>query len=148
MGYTHYWYRKKIIDEDIFKNIVDDFKKLLNKTNIPTLLADWNGDGEPDIDYTEVRFNGKQPEDDHETFVFEQNMDIENKISKEGKYFVFCKTARKPYDIAVTTFLLIAKYYLGDDIKVSSDGIKEDWNEADVLVRHILKYDVLEEIDL
>lgn len=53
---------------------------------------------------------------------------------KEGKerglYFEFCKTAYKPYDLAVTIFLVIAKHYLGKRLLVSSDGEIQHWTEA------------------
>jgi hypothetical protein len=51
--------------------------------------------------------------------------------SKEiGRFFQFCKTAYKPYDLAVTVFLVIAKHYLGERLLVSSDGEIQHWTEA------------------
>lgn len=47
--------------------------------------------------------------------------------------FFFCKTARKPYDKAVTRCLLILKEYLKSDMILSSDGSfsdYEEWGEA------------------
>ncbi len=59
---------------------------------------------------------------------------------ENGKYFEFCKTAFKPYDWAVTAFLVIAKHHLGDKIIVSSDGEMEHWHEAMQLCQLELGY--------
>jgi len=58
---------------------------------------------------------------------------VYNDKEKVGKYFDFCKTAFKPYDWAVTAFLVIAKHYLGDRIIVRSDGTSANWQDARLL---------------
>ena len=59
MGYTHYWYRKKEIDGEIYDLIVKDFKKLLPLFKVLDIpLANGVGDGEPIINNDEVVFNG------------------------------------------------------------------------------------------
>jgi len=50
--------------------------------------------------------------------------------AKKKKHFGFCKTAFRPYDLAVNVFLIIAKHYLKDKIDVSSDGKMEHWMDA------------------
>jgi hypothetical protein len=57
-----------------------------------------------------------------------------------GKYFGFCKTAFKPYDWAVTAFLIIAKHYLGDRILVHSDGTSANWHDARLICQIELGY--------
>jgi hypothetical protein len=52
----------------------------------------------------------------------------------------FCKTARKPYDIAVTASLILAKKIFGDIIKVSSDGNWSDWESGQLLYESV--YDI------
>lgn len=86
----------------------------------------------------------------HETFSLEQKLDrprndIDDKIDKVlgGKSnltFTFTKTAFKPYDLAVNVCLIIAKHYLKDQIKISSDGTSENWEEGRQLVQHFLGY--------
>ena len=67
----------------------------------------------------------------HETFDFPLRMEPpEWQEPENGKWFEFCKTAFKPYDWAVTAFLVIAKHYLGDKIVISSDGAIELWYDA------------------
>ena len=57
-----------------------------------------------------------------------------------GKFFCCTKTAYKPYDLAVTVCLVIAKHHLGEDIIVSSDGHMENWHEAIQLCHKFLGY--------
>lgn len=79
----------------------------------------------------------------HESFVLEQTYKpySEHDTPKgNGKYFAFCKTAYKPYDLAVTAALIIAKKYLGQDIVVKSDGESKDWQDARLLCKKLLGY--------
>jgi hypothetical protein len=57
-----------------------------------------------------------------------------------GKYFDFCKTAFRPYDLAVTAFLVIAKQYLSERILVRSDGTMMHWMDAVKLCQNVLGY--------
>ena len=57
-----------------------------------------------------------------------------------GKHFECTKTAHKPYDLAVTACLVIAKHHLKDDIIIYSDGAMKNWYEAMVLCDHFLGY--------
>lgn len=52
----------------------------------------------------------------------------------------FCKTAFRPYDIAVTACLIILKHRLGDAITVQSDGEDAHWFDAKLLCDHTLGY--------
>lgn len=97
----------------------------------------------------------------HETFSLEQKLDstyemepkgeyagytnadgIKKKTpdNEVGKYFQCTKTAFKPYDLAVTVCLVIAKQHLGDQIVIHSDGDMENWHEAMQLCHHFLGY--------
>lgn len=81
-------------------------------------LFDLSGD-EDGILYTDefFGFNGDASKgEDHETFAFE--------IGHKG--FHFCKTARKPYDLAVCLCLLAIKFHL-KETKISSDGNSREW---------------------
>lgn len=55
-------------------------------------------------------------------------------------YFDFCKTAYKPYDLAVTAALVIAKHHLKDLIVVSTDGNDKDWFDARQMCQMLLGY--------
>jgi hypothetical protein len=58
----------------------------------------------------------------------------------EDGYFACTKTAYKPYDVAVTAFLILAKHHLGDAIKVSTDGEPKDWEDGRMLCEAVLGY--------
>jgi len=57
-----------------------------------------------------------------------------------GKYFQFCKTAFRPYDLAVTAFLVVAKHHLGERILVESDGMIAHWMDAIKICQNVLGY--------
>ena len=153
MGYTHYWNFQKN-PKDVkdgskkFAKAVELLKKCLAKVpaditvqdyeydwntntskpvtiHLPFKLAGGNGTGEPIITDTLVCFNGDAEKDhNHETcYLALDNDDYE---------FDFCKTARKPYDVAVCLTLLCFKKTFGDDFSYSSDGNEDDegWKMA------------------
>jgi hypothetical protein len=80
----------------------------------------------------------------HETFKLAQAMGTSHmglsRTLKNGKYFDFCKTAYKPYDLAVNVVLIIAKHYLGSRILVMSDGESKDWQDGRMLCQRFLGY--------
>ena len=73
------------------------------------------------------------PKDHHNYF---GSHPTENK--KKGWQFDFCKTAYKPYDLAVTSFLVIAKHYLKANLWISSDGETQHWADARILTQQVL----------
>lgn len=77
----------------------------------------------------------------HETLHFPKMLELEKWDKPENdRYFQFCKTAFKPYDLAVTAFLIIAKHYMGPALLVSSDGDDDEWADAVRLCEAILGY--------
>lgn len=141
MGYTHHWYRRKEIRQDVFDLILRDFKLAR-----PTLeeemgfkLADGFGsaDSVPQLDSLAIIFNGPSSEC-HETLYFPRTDD--EQMRPDGTVFGFTKTNRKTYDLAVTALLVIAKHHLGTDIKVSSDGDLPEWADAVLVTKKVLGY--------
>ena len=51
-----------------------------------------------------------------------------------------CKTAFKPYDVAVTAALLIAKHHWGEDIEIKSCGSDTQWWDAKLICQRVLGY--------
>jgi len=143
MGYTHYYYVSEKFDATLFKKVVDDFKKLLKPISDKAIvLANGMGEDEPIINYNEIVFNGLG-ELSHETFCLESKHEIQDwqKDMKKGELiFQFTKTARKPYDIAVTACLVIAKHHFGEKIRISSDGSNQEWNDGKKLCQKVLGY--------
>lgn len=64
-----------------------------------------------------------------------------------GWQFNFCKTAYKPYDLAVTSFLIIAKQHLKETISIKSDGETQHWADARVLCQQVFNYGIEFELD-
>jgi hypothetical protein len=74
----------------------------------------------------------------HETFHFPRVLDEDGYKGSDGRYFACCKTAYKPYDLAVTAFLILAKFHLKEKLEVHSDGEDRDWTDAATIIRKIL----------
>jgi hypothetical protein len=64
-----------------------------------------------------------------------------------GLWFACCKTAYRPYDVAVTAFLIIAKHQLRTKIAVASDGVDCNWEDGRQLCQQILDYGAPYHID-
>lgn len=136
MGHTHYWRIRTEAKEAVEKRlgaVLEDFARLL--PHLPP-LAGPDGTGGPVLYPPEVAFNGPAPED-YESFVFPWWEE------KKEWSFGFCKTGfawenKRPYDLAVRVFLLLAKLHLGNLIRVASDAPLADWAEAALLVEGVL----------
>jgi hypothetical protein len=60
----------------------------------------------------------------------------------DGRSYRCCKTAFRPYDIAVCAVLLIAKRHLGPRISVRTDGEDAQWFDAKMLCQTVLGYGI------
>ena len=142
MGYTHYWRHNRTIPQNIWNKIIKDIKKLLPRFKMLSIeLTGWDGSGKPIFDKGQVSFNGR-PE--HETFSIDRDFDMYSRnhltnLDNDGRSFSFCKTAMKPYDLAVTACLIVFTYHQ-PDILVSSDGEDRDWVKAKTLCQQVLGY--------
>jgi hypothetical protein len=129
MGYTHYWYVKNMwAVEQALPQVARDLKRLLPQ--LPP-LAGWDGTGAPTIDDREIAFNGVEP-DDYESFSLVSSP--EGYTPTEKGLFGFCKTERRPYDLAVQVALVLLKWHseaiAPDAVEVASDGNLADWRRA------------------
>ena len=75
----------------------------------------------------------------YESVGFDRCMDEEDR-DENGSCGGFCKTAFRPYDLAVTVFLLIAKHHLGREFRVETDGEARQWEDAQLLGQAELGY--------
>lgn len=149
MGYTHYWRRSQDFTQHQWEKICIDTLDVIVKhcdkkgvvlafeydspaTQQPSI---WGGPKflptPPEVSPEIIRFNGWKDEG-HETFmVTREKPDNGPSWDKDDRSFDFCKTARKPYDIAVCLVLLVMKRHAPKSISVSSDGEwDEEWTEA------------------
>lgn len=111
MGYTHY-FEVKFSDngwEKFRKDVRKLFKSLPETVKIQ---REYDNDSRPLNGKDKIVFNGVG-DDGHETFWLDKN----------GEW-AFCKTAQKPYDLAVCCVLMLASWN-GISGKISSDGINE-----------------------
>lgn len=149
MGYTHYVRRPRELDLGLFRRFVRDVGVLLGHLppctdtaggyykGHPLLVRGPWGSGAPLLSDHGVGFNGDASRGlDHETFAVERFYRPQPWETPDlnGCHFSFCKTARKPYDLAVTAALLLLQQHFGSAVRVSSDGTPEDWEPALALV--------------
>jgi hypothetical protein len=143
MGYTIYWHREKLIDKDIFKRSLKDFKKIhLELKQNGIILAGPDGEGQPMINEYGVSFNGScESSGCCEPFTFVQEMifPYREPTKENGKYFQFTKTEGLPYGLAVMIFLIIAKHYLNEKIIINSDD-DSSWDGPKEVCQEILGY--------
>lgn len=145
MGYTHYFYTKKHLDNVKFVEFSRDVARALDNINIP-LVAEYDDPSIPPVvNDNIIHFNGVGDEG-HETFVFLRDSTKAPWQTDEGdKVFHFCKTQMKPYDLAVTVCLVLAKYHFREDVKITSDGDACDWEEAIKFVNEKFGYNMIAE---
>lgn len=142
MGYTHY-FRFNPIKKGSTKQVESSYQlavlqcqRLVSRYNMArpsgddTRLAGYAAHCKPGM-YKGLKINGRG-ENAHEDFILREHY-------KQNDVFNFCKTARKPYDLAVVACLVILKHYLGESIQVSSDGDVIDWRDGTKLARQLLR---------
>ena len=149
MGYTHYFPQQRDFSDDEWSLITKAFVKINNYLPLLSLDEIFSKSyckryskterviilPETDLGWTDffthstnlaktknsICFNG-EGELSHETFLIEKK--------PKNKEFIFCKTADKPYDIMVTSMLLICAGYAEGALLISSDGDSDDWADA------------------
>jgi len=163
MGYTHYWF---ILDEDKFNNIlptvINEYRKYIDYFKD---VADININGN-DISISSLNDEGETFElrylDDVEVYLAKYDLPsivneakhfqtypfmdynyyekiedfIHKNFVKTKAKFGFVKTNLGDYDIAVTTFLALLKFYATDAIIVETDGDNDTWNDTFKLLRN------------
>lgn len=129
MGYTHYWKFNQEPTPEKFAEFVTGVKQI-------TATADEAGVaiGEELYGSEGVQFNGVG-DGAHETFYI--GLPIGDKQYDDGKGWDWCKTAQKPYDMAVTASLILAKKIFGKDIEIKSDGNWSDWESGQLLYESV-----------
>ena len=138
MGYTHYWSfqtkrgakgtsarNEKAYQTAIVKcaKLVRDYSKLHGGLSGYT-AHDKTGN------YGGLKVNGSDRVGMCEDFVMREHL-------SQNEPMNFCKTRQYPYDTVVAACLIIIQHYLGDSIRVSSDGDASDWADALTLARTI-----------
>ena len=91
MGYTNYWHQHNDFTDTEWNQIKEEYKYIKEVSG--DIIVDETKKAD------EIAFNGKH--EDHETFVLNKNKSIHKDYKEQDLSFNFCKTAEKPYDLAV-----------------------------------------------
>ena len=129
MGYTHYFPQQRVFDDLEWRGVVEDSKKAIAFCMMDgiELAKEYDEPRQPAVvSFNEVRFNGVG-EEGHETF------DVTRHLNAG---FNFCKTARKPYDLAVCLVLLVCHYHAPGVLQIGSDG---DWDSEWLKAREVFQ---------
>lgn len=130
MGYTHYFEQVKPATDEQWKVFIKDAKKIIKhiqeKLKISLISNDENN---VIVNNERINLNGGN-DLDHETFL----------LKKYNKGFNFCKTAQKPYDIAVCSLLLLAHHHIPGSYMIDSDGKINDWKDSMELNAEVFEY--------
>jgi len=131
MGYTHYFEATRSFTAEEWDAVCQK-AQVIKKHCIDNgikLQFEYDDAKPVRINKTTIRFNGVD-EEGHETFIIYK--DREKSKAPWGSYFNFCKTALKPYDLAVTLVLLAAHDVAPGVLSIGSDG---DWDSEWVEAR-------------
>ena len=144
MGYTHYYYQKKSFTPKQWVSLSKDARTIIAACDTLgiALRREFDDPRLPLVDASQIRFNGER-EQGHETFFLDKDKPANSSWrADEPEYFAFCKTARKPYDLAVCLVLLAAIGRAPKTIRIESDGEWDpDWAAARKVYRTIFCQD-------
>ena len=125
MVYTHYWTQTRAFTAEEWTETTEAIREIVSYTENMLAAPLGNGTGDPGtrpvFGAGEILFNGVGA-DSYETFAFSRKV-LKGAVGDGTCYdsHGFCKTARKPYDVAVTATLCYLASVTGTH-SVSSDG--------------------------
>jgi hypothetical protein len=139
--YSHRWERPAVLAGPSWARIRNDISIALQLFQVTSTNPAWreagvepvalrgpDGDGDPVVAPAAVAFNGDASRNGAaDPFRFSQDGRDEGEPAGTAAHVrARCDTALLPYDLAVCAALLIAKYHLGDDFVLRSDGKVEE----------------------
>lgn len=131
MGYTHYWHRIRDFHRHEWETILKDCRlifKYCSTIGVP-LSYEFDSTKGPAATKKHIHFNGRG-DLGHETFIITPTINPLKGESPTESRFDFCKTAHKPYDLAVCLCLL-RMAEICPDFRLQSDGSWEhSWHSA------------------
>lgn len=129
MGYTHFFEQTREFTTPEWTNITTAAKAIIAK--LPSdMICGSDGRGDPIVSKLEIALNGSEVDDRcHESFVITKAKNPE---------FNFCKTARKPYDVAVVAILCIVEHFAPGKLDIGSDGCHAEWAEGLKLAQSVI----------
>jgi hypothetical protein len=78
----------------------------------------------------------------YETFSFQRSLDQTRHFEpdEDGLFGGYVKTGFRPYDVAVTAALIVAKRHLRDRLVIESNGGDPQWRDAKRICQGVLGY--------
>jgi hypothetical protein len=142
MGYTHYFTQKRRFTNAEWQAVKTDVARIIESAE--SLQVRFDGVQLPNVAKVEagevISFNGVG-DDAHEDFWLAQERPARQSWQDAGTHgFQFCKTARKPYDIAVAAVVLYLGSVYPGTIKTASDGTLQDLQPGLDLARRALPH--------
>ncbi len=115
MGFTHYHPVSRSFTAPEWARITVEVKSILAAAKAKGItVCGGDGKGKPIVNEDIISLNGDaKVGHDHETFYIPR---------EHSDHYLFCKTARKPYDEVVVSILATVREIAPDAIEVSSDG--------------------------
>lgn len=124
MTYTHFWATRAVLPHDRWARIYRDAKRVLAVCDDLANYLFTHTQREQSIRIDTLT------EREHSLFML-----TPNPVS-----FAYCRTNGEAYDVAVTATLLMAKRHAPEWIKLTSDGLWEQWGDAVDLCTEVLQY--------
>ena len=127
MGYTHYFRYQPTSASfaTVWAQIITDSRVICQAATAAGIaLAGPLGTGTPVIDEAHgIGLNGDAERgEDYETFTI-----LPPQVPGSDHQSWFCKTERRPYDLAVTAILLRCKLLAPHEFRIASDGTWQEW---------------------
>lgn len=138
MGYTHYWTQKKPFTKAEWSALTEGANAMITGlmiSGIPLVHEYDDPNTPPTLTGEEIHFNGLGEEGGHETFLITRKLQSKKHYPDHNPNWNFCKTAEKPYDLAVTCILAYLDSVHPEKFVVSSDGRTRDWEAGVKLAR-------------
>ncbi|WP_031510879.1 hypothetical protein [Streptomyces megasporus] len=140
MGYTHYYAYapRTAVFRTAWPQMVVDTRRILDTVRSGAVsLAGPFGSEEPEVTERIIHFNGRRPYH-YESFVLDPEPPDPavdpygaQRYAEQGFAWSFCKTARQPYDIAVSAVLLRCHMLAPAAFVIGSDGYwNDEWRTA------------------
>ena len=114
MGYTNYWYQRKSFTNEEWSKVLDEYDYIKDVLGGSVIFDE--------SDVKQIMFNGNPENDqDHETFILHKEAKTKPDYEGQDVSFNFCKTAEKPYDIAVWHLLSFCHTHTNAIWRISRD---------------------------
>ncbi len=151
MGYTHYMTLNRSGPQEKWTEAVMAAAQIIDASPVP--LGDGHGEGDRPLVRDDGIFTNGIGEGRHETLVVPTVLAALTQDNYtdayQSEHFLFCKTARKPYDVVVTAVYATLAHIGGQEcVTIGSDGEASDWVAGCALASEVLHQSIAIPADL